>query len=186
MGSFPVLQWLIVVLIIGLLVSLMIWTARRKHGPDGPIGFGGWLLLLAIGQTMAPVRTLVELTRSAALYERFSVLPNGRLVAYGEASVMLAFTALEVCVTISMFRKSSLFQKLFFYQWVALIGYQVVDVLLVSAALGIPVTRILARGSLGQAVAGFVVTGLWVWYVHKSVRVRNTFNQHAGLAEAFA
>jgi hypothetical protein len=47
--------------------------------------------LLAIGQALAPLRTLIELGTSGEAYRQLMTLPNGLLAAvYGEAALSLS------------------------------------------------------------------------------------------------
>jgi hypothetical protein len=53
------------------------------------------------------------------------------------------------------------------------------DAAWISAVLGIPVNQLLAGNVLVTPVVSFVLTGIWVAYVYKSVRVRNTIRMDA-------
>ena len=61
MESISVWHAVMLLLIIGIPVTLIIRSRRRStQGDVALVGFGGWLLLLAIGQTLAPLRTVAE------------------------------------------------------------------------------------------------------------------------------
>jgi hypothetical protein len=123
---------------------------------------------------LAPLRTLIELGTSGEAYRQLMTLPNGLLAAvYGEAALSLAFFALQVVVFIAMLRRSQRFKQLFLFQWIALATVFLLDAAWISAVLGIPVNQLLTGNVLVTPVVSFVLTGIWVAYVYKSVRVRN-------------
>ena len=137
-------------------------------------GFGGWLLLLAIGVCLAPLRLIVELARSWDGFKEIAMRPNGHIALVGEAVLDLAILGLQIAVIVAMLGKRRSFPMLFTWLWVAAIASQIVDTILIlslfpeysSAAFGPEFVR---------SLAGLVGVGLWVWYVHGSVRVANTF-----------
>lgn len=51
----------------------------------------------------------------------------------------------------------------------------ILDTIWISSILGVSVNQVLAGDALVAPIVSFVLTGLWVAYVYKSVRVRNTF-----------
>lgn len=95
----------------------------------------------------------------------------------GEAALNFALMALQVVVLWFMFKKDRIFPKLFFYQWIAIPVALVLDIAFVSTVLGVGVNQLLTAEIVAPSVFATIVTGLWVWYVSKSVRVRNTFIQ---------
>ncbi len=134
-------------------------------------------MLLAIGQALSPLRTLVDLGNSAEGYGQLMTLPNGVLVVYGEVTLNLAFLALQLVVFVSMLRRSHRFPQLFLYQWFALPVVFALDTVWTSAVLSVPVSQVLAGDALVATIVSFVLSGIWVAYVYKSVRVRNTFTR---------
>jgi hypothetical protein len=99
-------------------------------------------------------------------------------------ALTVGYIALQFVVTIFMFRRSSLFPLLYFWQWIAFPIYFVLDGALIYAFLHTATDQLFGAEEIGWASAAFVVSGLWVWYV--SVRVRNTFGSKAELATTFA
>jgi len=55
----------------------------------------------------------------------------------------------------------------------------VLDAVWTSTVLGVSISRILAGDMMVTVIASFAATGIWVAYVYKSVRVRNTFDRAA-------
>ncbi|TPL56935.1 DUF2569 family protein [Mesorhizobium sp. B2-4-2] len=176
MGTFSIWHWAIVLLIIGVPVFFAVRSAvKPSQGPAALIGFGGWLMVLAIGQVSSPLRTLADLANSAEGYRQLMPLPNGLVAVYSEVALNLAFLALQLVVLISMLRRSRRFPQLFLVQWIAIPVVFVLDTILISSTLGVPVSQILAGDALATPVLSFILTGAWVAYVYKSVRVKNTF-----------
>ncbi|MFA6155465.1 DUF2569 family protein [Mesorhizobium sp.] len=185
MSSFSVWHWAIVLLIIGVPVFFAVRSAvKPSQTPSTLVGIGGWLMLLAILQALAPLRTLVDLANSAEGYRQLMTQPNGALAAYGEIALNLAFLALQVAVLLSLLSRSHRFPRLFLYQWLAIPLLFILDTLWISSIMGVPVSQV----NVGQALLGllvsFVVTGLWVAYVYRSVRVRNTFTRQTASVQA--
>ncbi|MBY3220298.1 DUF2569 family protein [Rhizobium laguerreae] len=176
MGSFSIWHWVIVFLIFGVPVCLAVISAWRTTDPvNGPSGFGGWLLLLAIAEVLGLLRALANVANSIENYTEYNSIGGSQLVIVGEAVLSLALVMLQAVVVWFMFKKDRLFPRLFFYQWIAIAVAFVLDVALVSAVLGVGVSQFLTAEVVGPSVAAFIITGLWVWYVSKSLRVRNTF-----------
>ncbi|RWB18835.1 MAG: DUF2569 family protein [Mesorhizobium sp.] len=176
MGAFSIWHWAIVLLIIGVPVFFAVRSATKpSQNPDSLVGFGGWLMLLAIGQALSPFRTLGELFSSSEGYQQLMPLANGPLAVCGEIVLLLAFAVVQVVVLFAMLRRSPSFKRLFLYQWIAIPVVFILDSAWTSTILGAPMSRVLAGNALVAAIASFAVTGIWVAYVYKSVRVRNTF-----------
>ncbi|TIU29904.1 MAG: DUF2569 family protein [Mesorhizobium sp.] len=174
--QFSIWHWAIVLLLVGVPVFFAVRSAAKpSQNPGDLVGFGGWLMLLAIGQTLAPFRTLAELFSSSEGYRQLMTLPNGPLAVCGEIVLLLGFTLLQLVVLVAMLRRSPRFKQLFLYQWIAIPFVFALDAAWTSTILGAPISQVLAGDALAAPIAGFVLTGIWVAYVFKSVRVRNTF-----------
>ncbi|RWC55164.1 DUF2569 family protein [Mesorhizobium sp.] len=188
MGTFSVWHWAIVLLFIGVPVFFAVRSAAKpSRNPEALVGFGGWLMLLAIGQTLSPLRTLADFANTADGYQQLMTLTNGPLAVYGEVALNLAFLALQLVVLVSMLRRSHRFPQLFLLQWLAIPVVFVLDTIWVASVLGVPVSKVVAGDALVAPIASFVGTGIWAAYVYKSVRVRNTFtraNASAQIASA--
>jgi hypothetical protein len=182
--QFSIWHWAILLLLIGAPLFFAVRSGRKpSRGSTDLVGFGGWLLLLAIGQTLSPLRTLAEFGSSIEGYQQLMTVPNGTLATYGEIALLLAFLVLELVVVIAMLRRSPRFKKLFLLQWIAIPVVFVVDIIWISALIKVPVSQILAGDTLVKPLVSFVVTGIWVAYVYNSVRVRNTFDRVAASAD---
>lgn len=178
MGAFSIWHWVIVLLFIGVPVFFAVRSAvKPSQNPEALVGFGGWLMLLAIGQALSPLRTLADLANSVEGYQQLMTLSNGPLVVYGDVAFNLAFLALQLVVLVSMLRRSHRFPQLFLSQWFAIPVVFILDTIWISSILGVPVNQVFAGDALVAPIAAFVVTGIWVAYVYRSVRVRNTFTR---------
>jgi len=152
--------------------SLVEPTVAQERPNAGPVGFGGWLLIPMIGQTLSP---LVTLLTSAP--DDFAMLSNPALPASLTPLVLLelamtaCFAAFQIVVTVAMYRRRRSFPNLYRWQLIAAVAVLLIDVLMTSAALKLPVSDLIDGKTIGRLFAG----AIWVWYVSVSVRVRNTF-----------
>ena len=174
--QFSVWHWAIVLLLIGIPVFFALRSAiKPSQNPADLVGFGGWLMLLAIGQALSPLRTLAAMGSSSDGYNQLMLMPNGPMVVYGEVALLLAFLVLQLVVFVAMLRRSPWFKHLFLIQWLAIPLVFILDAVWVSTAFGVPVGQVVTGHALAAPIVSFVLVGLWVAYIHKSVRVRNTF-----------
>ncbi len=137
-------------------------------------GFGGWLILPMIGVCLAPVRTLAEAATSLASYGPVLEVPNGTALVAIEVALNVVLLVLQIVTLVAMFGRRSTFPRLFRWVWIASMVLPIVDIVAVSALLGVSPTALMDADMARVAVAA-VVMGLWVWYMHASVRVKNTF-----------
>jgi Protein of unknown function (DUF2569) len=139
-----------------------------------PQGFRGWLLLLAIGVCLSPLRTLVEFVKAFEDYGRAWTVPNGRTLVLFEVGINLALIALEVATMVAMLNRYRAFIKLFIWLWGAAFVLPVAD-MVVTALLFPQVPSEAFVAEVGRTILVTIVRGLWVWYLLVSVRVKNTF-----------
>ncbi len=185
MNTFSIWHWAIALLIGAALVYMVISTRKRtaniRTSEQSPelSGFGGWLILPMIGQTLAPFYSIGTLVNNAKMYDQFLAVPNGLTAFYGENALTVGLLALQLVTVVAMYTKHSLFPKLFLYQWLGTMAFAVADTVLVSAALNVSAAELVNP----KGVAPFIATGIWVIYMLKSVRVKNTFVRGATAAE---
>jgi hypothetical protein len=139
-----------------------------------PKGFGGWLLLLAFGVCLSPLRTLVDFVQALGDYGRAWTVPNGQTLVLFEVAINLALIALEVATMVAMLNRYRAFIKLFIWLWGVAFVLPLVD-MVVTALLfpQVPSDEFVAE--VGRTLLVTFVRGLWVWYLVSSVRVKNTF-----------
>jgi hypothetical protein len=128
-----------------------------------------------MGQTLAPLRTLASFGTNVQSYDQLAAIPGGTIAVGGEVVLNLAFLALQVTVVAVMYRRSVLFPKFFLFQLLAMIAVFVLEILLVSASLGIAVNKIITPDTAGGEFGALLGTALWTLYVFRSRRVQNTF-----------
>jgi hypothetical protein len=139
-----------------------------------PKGFGGWLLLLAFGVCLSPLRTLVDFVQAFGDYGRAWTVPNGQTLVLFEVAINLALIALEVATMVAMLNRYRAFIKLFIWLWGVAFVLPLVD-MVVTALLfpQVPSDEFVAE--VGRTLLVTFIRGLWVWYLVSSVRVKNTF-----------
>ncbi|MBB6407374.1 DUF2569 family protein [Mesorhizobium sangaii] len=176
--QFSIWHWAIVLLFIGVPAFFAVRSAYKPvKNPEELVGFGGWLMLLAIGQALSPLRTLASLGSSSDGYSQLMLVSNGPMVVYGEVVLLLAFMVLQIVVLVAMLRRSLRFKQLFLAQWIAIPVVFILDAIWISTILGVPVGQVVSEEALAASIGWFVLAGLWVAYVYRSVRVRNTFTR---------
>jgi len=146
-------------------------------GRIGLAGFGGWLILVVIGQTLAPFATVIQELTSLPDYRELMQLPNGPVVVYGEVALAVALLAVQIMAVAAMYRRSRNYPQIYLCQWIATILAVIGDIVLVSEVLHIPASRIMEGMNIGRTVGHILYSGLWVIYMFSSVRVRNTFTR---------
>jgi hypothetical protein len=159
MGSLSIWHWLIVAIAIGAFVIAPIYTAKRaRSATGGPSGFGGWLLVLAIGQSLGLV---------SAFGAFIGLLQGGSWDDTARGSVLVALTVLVAWTTIAMWRRHFTFPRVFVGQSIAL----------VIAALWSFADRPTAEMRYADLAGVVAISALWAAYVLRSARVRNTFTR---------
>src|SRR6266404_119619 len=113
MGSFSIWHWIIVLIIILVPATLIYTTYRRgklkSANGSQPSGFGGWLILVVIGQTLAPLRLLVVMAENSEEYEKVKNIPHGSLGIIGETSLNAVFVIFVLATTVIMYMKKRVF-----------------------------------------------------------------------------
>lgn len=144
-------------------------------------GIAGWLGLVAVGQVLGPVRTMLALGRyfvsdlDSELFQRFP------LTDYGEIALMVAFLAFMTWTTILFFRHSRKFPRFFIMEWIFMAALPLIDTVWVAITLSA-----YSVGSFadlftiepqegGQVVAAILFGSIWTAYILRSRRVANTF-----------
>lgn len=147
-----------------------------------PLPIGGWLILVALGQILGPLRLLASIgqyysTLDWKLAERFSA------AFVGEAFLSVAYFAVIIVTSVLFFRRSRAFPRFFVYEVIATIVYlplgTVWVAMTISAASGQSFNDLFASAfdpkETGRTIAAGIVGCLWIWYLYKSKRVAKTF-----------
>ena len=151
--------------------------ARYRVPPaSAPVGFGGWLMLLAIGQWLAVMHLLSEILRRLPLYQRAWQTPESHGEVLGEIAARAALLGFVLYAAIMMMRRSRLYPRLLRLELVllvvlpALAGHWLIEdsgAYVTEPKLWLAVTV--------RFVATAVFAALWYVYSQHSLRMRNTF-----------
>ena len=145
-------------------------------------GIGGWLVLVAIGQVIGPLKTLASIIDyytkiDSALWTKYPI------AGYGEAALNMSLLALICYTTYLFFQKSILFPKFFIYECVATVLSFPLDWIFSAATLnaytgesiGTPVAAMMTPDVFGAWIAAIITAAIWIPYIKLSKRVANTF-----------
>lgn len=140
-----------------------------------PEGFGGWLLLVAIGQWLGVFGGLVQFVLG---------LPDGasrwsdpalRRGIMEEAGLEIALLAMMLYTTVMMSMKRREFPTLFRIQLALVVVVPLLSTWWASTSAGEPIEGLEFAGTAVQAVVGVIGASLSILYSLRSERVRNTF-----------
>jgi hypothetical protein len=153
-----------------------ITTELSRDATSRPFkGFAGWLIWLAIIQTIAPFSIIVRVSDLANAIPSMSRFTNGATTIDCLIALQLALACFSLYVTFAMWRRSSSFPLLFTWQWGGALAYSTLWPALIAGATGISADRLYSTPQSLSGIFGAAASGLWVLYVLQSVRVRNTF-----------
>jgi hypothetical protein len=159
-------------------------TTTAAETPEKELkGIGGWLVLMAIGMVVGPLRTIVEAANQANFTDSqwvfFKSYPFGVMLAYFEIGMIWALVALSFTLSYLFFMKSRYFPKAFIFVWLAPILLGVIDITLSSLVLRMSpldlAGEVLKQEQSGKAIGLFIGSLPWVIYLQMSRRVENTF-----------
>ncbi|MGJ5205324.1 DUF2569 family protein [Bradyrhizobium sp. HKCCYLR20261] len=145
-----------------------------------PHGIGGWLVLVAIGQVLGPIRYLISLADYVRSI-RDEVWTRFPAMIWGEIALSLALLAFSAYTTILMFKHARSFPRFFIAEMLFTVVVPLLDVLAIAAILAISLDRamtdFLSRESInaGQLAITAISAAIWIAYVLRSRRVANTF-----------
>jgi Protein of unknown function (DUF2569) len=144
--------------------------------PAGPKGIGGWLVLVAIGQVLGPLRLIGTLAEYYANNDTLVAFGKIPVTMYGELVIYLVYLGITLFTSFVFFAHKRIF-KLWFTIEVATVALDaILDYFWVSATTGVSVQALLeTQGNLFQAMGATLVGLIWMAYVWCSKRVRNTF-----------
>ena len=164
---------------------MMTGSTIRQAGEEGPVGLGGWLVLVALGLILNPIRLLVFLVQTyppifqTGAWEALTTpgsesyhqlwAPLLIFEVAGNIAVIVASLALLVL----FFRRSRHFPKLFVAFALINLVFVILDAWLGSLVItDEPMFDPVTARELGRSLIAVLV---WVPYMFRSRRVRNTF-----------
>lgn len=158
---------------------------RTTPSDDGPSGLGGWLILVAFGLIISPIRTGFMLS---SIY--MPIFQNGQIAVfidngseYYNPRLFLLLSA-EMIFNLLTIAGSLLLLYLFFNRKKAFPGWYIG--LMIFSLVGIFVDALLSGfifpeepmfdpDTTRELVKALVGAGIWIPYLLMSVRVKNTF-----------
>ena len=140
-----------------------------------PEGFGGWLLLVAIGQWLGVLWGFADLAASSPGWIAQWRDPALRFATAGEAGLALCLLAFVLYTAVVMNMKRREFPLLFRIEAALYVVVPLFSTWWVSSLAGTPVDRIDFAGIAIQAIAGTIGASITILYSLRSARVRNTF-----------
>lgn len=101
-------------------------AAQFKDVKADLAGIAGWLVIIAIGQVLGPLRLLVSLGQ---YYEKLdkSIVEHFPIVVWGEAALNASLFLLAVSTAVLFFSHSRKFPTFFIWQWLAVIILPFID-----------------------------------------------------------
>ncbi len=146
-----------------------------SQAEETPEGFGGWLLLIAIGQWLGLLRELVEFVWALPTWASRWSDPALHRAALGEAGLSAGLLAFMLYTAIIMSMKRREFPTLFRIELGLFVVVPLLSTGWVSASTGVAVDKMSFAGIAAEAVAGTIGAWISMLYSLRSARVRNTF-----------
>ncbi|HET9707530.1 MAG TPA: DUF2569 domain-containing protein, partial [Gemmatimonadales bacterium] len=177
---------------LGLSVLGVVWISRTAAPawprgplarPDDPHGLGGWLVLVGLGVTIQPIRVLFSIAKTSTTYTATSWARLTTPGASGYDALWAPTLLLELVVNIALlvfgvqlavlfFRRHRWFPALFVIYAAARAAFISLDLIL---AHSIPALEGRHGNDVARHTGALLATGLWISYMFRSRRVRNTF-----------
>ena len=146
-----------------------------KSASTGLEGFGGWLLLIAIGQWLGVFGELGRLLLASTEYASQWSDPALRRGVMGEAGLDIALLAFMFYTTVMMSMKRRAFPTLFRIQLALLVIVPLLSTWWISTSTGKPLEGVDFTATAVNAVVATIGASLSILYSLRSERVRNTF-----------
>jgi len=152
---------------------------------------GGWLYLVGIGLVLSTIRTCQSLATDFlpmfwngtwAQLADSSIGLSGNTVAVlivVEVAINLALVAFAVLLAFQLSKKSPNFPKNSIFYFVAISVFPILDA--VVASFLVP-NNSPSAGQVGSMIGGAISSVIWVLYMLRSVRVKQTFRPRDSLA----
>lgn len=151
-------------------------------------GLGGWLILVGFGRVVSILQSIfmmftlfIPFFTSGALEELASPIsqaysPLWIPVSYFELSGNLIVLGLHIALAVLFFMKKRLFPKLFIGTYAFLSVFSIIDALILEYIQS-TMAYDLNLDTATTIITPLIVAAIWIPYMLKSVRVKNTFVQ---------
>jgi hypothetical protein len=158
-------------------------ASQFKNVRPDLVGIGGWLVLMALGQVLGPLRMLVSLGEHFEKLDKLdkNVLERFPAAIWGETAIYVGLLIFMVYTAVLFFRHSRKFPKFFIWECVLVVLLPFIDSIWAAFSIAAYTNRDFTEfmtvdpKNIGQSVGAAVVGGIWVIYVVRSKRVANTF-----------
>ena len=138
-------------------------------------GFGGWLLLVAIGQWFGPFGIVGDFLFELPAYLSHWSDPAMRRGIIGAAGLAAGLLAFMLYTAIMMSMKRHEFPTLFRIQLALLVVAPLLSTWWMSRSTGQPLGTLEFAATAVQTIVAFVGASISILYSLRSERVRNTF-----------
>ncbi len=151
-------------------------------------GLGGWLILVGFGRVVSVLQSFfimftmfIPLLTNGTLKELSSPVseaysPLWIPTIYFEFGGNLIILGLHIALCVLFFMKKRLFPKLFIRTYIFMLAFAIIDAMILRY-LQSTITFDINANSFVEIFQIFGVAVIWIPYMLKSVRVRNTFVQ---------
>jgi hypothetical protein len=162
---------------------LGIWFFRRRKPPaaleiiqaNNLQGVGGWLAVLGLVLAIGLARQLFFVVSYYLDPEIISIYAQFPLMGYGEALINASVIFFLGLTIYQMASHGRFFKLVFSIQAAILIVGYPLDTVWVGWFIGVPIDQLIVPEEAGQYIGGTFWELIWLWYVYKSQRVKNTF-----------
>ncbi|MEO1022302.1 MAG: DUF3857 domain-containing protein [Bacteroidota bacterium] len=187
-------SWIMIgITLLALVLSIIVcFNLYQKYDPkpteqENPIeSIGGWLFLIALGLTVAPIRILFGLIQEANFYNAnvINSLLSSSELSYNPELAFLIMTELffNICIIIFpvfliilLAKRRSSFPKLYIFYIGGHFVFLLVDALLTTLLASDVFTSEELSGYYGDVFRSFLGICIWIPYMLISTRVKRTF-----------
>jgi hypothetical protein len=136
----------------------------------GPAGISGWLILPAIGITLAPVVILAGLKDVIPAFDFVEPGSSAHYLLVFEAVLIVVMAVFAIYTAYEFFTRKAAAPSIFITFLVVQMVVVVVVAVLLFSILDIPI-----MSDPASLLRPFVASAIWIPYFQVSVRVKNTF-----------